>query len=338
MSDGTQISWCDATWPVVVGCDKISPGCQHCWAINDSWRLSHNPNPKVSEVYAGTAKKTAGGLNWTGVVRPVPQRLDWPLRWRDPRRIFVCSQADLFHEGVPDDYIDKVFAVMAMASQHTFQLLTKRADRLLLYFRNPRADFEVTHGIVGDMCSDRHWRYFSGISKKTRQVPHFRWPLGNVWLGVSVEDRRHGLPRIEQLRETPAAIRFLSIEPLLEDLGELDLRGISWVIVGGESGKGVRPMHPAWVRSIRDQCLAAGVAFHLKQWGHWLPVEDVGKPRQPEDRYLSMQFERFDFSGHPQGHSGYDPRSAWRFRGVGKKAAGAELDGREWREFPEVHP
>lgn len=162
-----------------------------------------------------------------------PARLEVPLRWKKPRMIFVNSMSDLFHERVPGEFIGSVFQTMVRAPQHTFQVLTKRASRL--------AEWHLDNPIF--------------------------WEIPNVWLGVSVEDRQYGVPRIEQLRSVRAAVRFLSVEPLLEDLGTLDLTGINWVIVGGESGRGARPMQPEWVRSVHDQCRAASVPFFFKQWG-----------------------------------------------------------------------
>lgn len=162
-----------------------------------------------------------------------PSRLDVPLRWKQSRMIFVNSMSDLFHEDVSDAYIAQVFSVMAQAHQHTFQVLTKRASRL--------AAWHAAHPSA--------------------------WWLPNVWLGVSVEDRKYGLPRIPHLRKVRAAVRFLSVEPLLEELGRVDLRGVDWVIVGGESGHGARPMRPEWALSVRDQCVTSGVPFFFKQWG-----------------------------------------------------------------------
>ncbi|MEZ4296283.1 MAG: phage Gp37/Gp68 family protein [Polyangiaceae bacterium] len=167
-------------------------------------------------------------------LRLVPDKLYEPLRWARSRRIFVNSMSDLFQDGVPDGYARDVFEVMAVADWHIYQLLTKRAARMR----------SLTRGFPRELVSAEH-----------------------VWLGVSVEDRKYGLPRIDALRETPARVRFLSIEPLLEDVGEIDLHGIHWVIVGGESGPGARPMQEGWVVSIRDQCEAAGVPFFFKQWG-----------------------------------------------------------------------
>ena len=167
-------------------------------------------------------------------LRLVPEKLDEPLRWRRSRRVFVNSMSDLFQDEIPDEFIVSVFETMRRAHWHSFQLLTKRASRM--------------REIV------------SRLPEPLRMLP-------NVWLGVSVENRKHGLPRVEQLRRTPAAVRFLSVEPLIEELGRLDLEGLHWVIVGGESGPGARPMDPAWARSVRDQCLAARVPFFFKQWG-----------------------------------------------------------------------
>lgn len=179
--------------------------------------------------YAGLTRVSRSGPKWAGTVLTVDELIDEPLRWRQPRLVFVNSMSDLFHDQVPDDFIARVFNVMASASLHTFQVLTKRADRL--------------HSIA----------------------PRLPWP-SNVWMGVSVESDSFTW-RIERLRDTPAAIRFLSLEPLLGPLSDLDLRGVGWVIVGGESGPGARPMEGAWVRDLRRQCRVAGVPFFFKQWG-----------------------------------------------------------------------
>jgi protein gp37 len=219
MSDNSKIEWTDATWNPVRGCTKVSPGCKHCYAETFAERFRGVPGHPFEFGFD---------------LRLVPEKLGDPLRWRTPRMVFVNSMSDLFHEDVPDSYVLAVARVMAIANWHTYQVLTKRAERLAALLR----------GELG-----------------------FAAGCPNIWWGVSVEDRRYGLPRINHLREAPASVRFLSIEPLLEDLGRLDLRGISWVIVGGESGRGARPMSPEWVRSIRDQCRAAGVPFFFKQWG-----------------------------------------------------------------------
>ena len=219
MSQLSTIEWTDATWNPVRGCTKISPGCARCYA----------------ETFAERWRGIPGHAYERGFdLRLVPEKLDEPLKWKRPRKIFVNSMSDLFHDRVPDDYIIQVADVMSRADWHIYQVLTKRADRL-------------SHLL------------------NTKLVEHALKP--HIWWGVSVENRKHGLPRIEALQKAPAAVRFLSIEPLLEDLGVIDLTGIHWVIAGGESGPGARPMNEEWVMSIRDQCIAAGVPFFFKQWG-----------------------------------------------------------------------
>lgn len=217
MTTTSKIEWTEQTWNPTVGCTKISPGCKNCYAEGMARRLQ--------------AMGTSGYENGFELTL-LPKRLNAPLERRIPTTYFVNSMSDLFHEEVPFTYIDQVFDVIARAEHHTFQILTKRADRLATYFTG-------------------------------RQAP------ANAWLGVSVEDQKYGLPRIEHLRRVKAAIRFLSVEPLLENIGRIDLRNIHWVIVGGESGPKARPMQPEWVDDIRDQCELAGVAFFFKQWGGW---------------------------------------------------------------------
>jgi protein gp37 len=219
MSQQSHIEWTDATWNPVRGCTKISPGCKHCYA----------------EVFAERFRGVKGHPYEQGFdLRLVQSKLEEPLRWKSPKMIFVNSMSDLFHESVPNEYIEGVVAVMVKARWHTYQVLSKRSARLreLLQTRLRFAALE----------------------------PH-------IWWGVSVEDKQYGVPRIEHLQDTPACVRFLSIEPLLEDIGTLNLSGIHWVIVGGESGHGARPMRKEWVTSIQQQCRHDGVAFFFKQWG-----------------------------------------------------------------------
>jgi protein gp37 len=219
MAKESKIEWTDATWNPVRGCTKISPGCKHCYA----------------ETFAERFRGVKGHPYEQGFdLRLVPERLADPLRWRVPKMVFVNSMSDLFHEGVPDDYIVAVAKVMMRADWHTYQVLTKRAERLR--------------------------RLLSSRLAFASQAEH-------IWWGVSVENRKHGVPRIAQLAAAPARVRFLSIEPLLEDLGRIDLASIHWVIVGGESGHGARVMRREWVVALRDQCSAAGVPFFFKQWG-----------------------------------------------------------------------
>ena len=219
MSDHSTIEWTDATLNPVRGCTKISPGCVHCYA----------------ETFAERFRGVPGNAYERGFdLRLVPSKLAEPLRWSRPRTIFVNSMSDLFHEEVPDNYIAAFARVMQLANWHTYQVLTKRSERM----RNL---------LQTQLC-------------EVADEPH-------IWWGVSVENRKHGLPRIDHLRESPARTRFLSIEPLLQDLGPINLEKIAWVIVGGESGVGARPMEEDWVLSVRDQCIAAGVPFFFKQWG-----------------------------------------------------------------------
>ena len=216
MTNKSRIEWTESTWNPVVGCTKLSAGCKHCYAEVMARRLQAMGVPGYEQGF----KK----------VRVLPGRLAEPLQRKKPTVYFVNSMSDLFHVQVPDAFIDQVFDTMRAARQHTFQVLTKRGDRVAAY-------------------------------AKGRSFPD------NVWMGVSVENKRHGVPRIDCLRQVPAAVRFLSIEPLLEDVGELDLTGIHWVIVGGESGHGARPMKPEWVQNVQRQCLEQGVEFFFKQWG-----------------------------------------------------------------------
>lgn len=230
MSTTSGIEWTDGTWNFVVGCSPVSSGCAHCYAVRDAHRLGHNPHPRIQAAYGGLTRRLSNGkLAWTGTVRFLPERLRLPLRVQTPQRFFVNSESDLFHEHVATRHLCAAFAVMREASWHTFQILTKRSERL--------------HELDAQLV----------------------WPP-NVWMGVSVENNaaRH---RITDLQRSGARVKFLSIEPLLEPLPDLDLDGIDWVIVGGESGPGARPMQESWVTDLRDQCDRAGVAFFFKQWG-----------------------------------------------------------------------
>ena len=219
MSDRSAIEWTDATWNPVRGCTKVSPGCKHCYAETFAERFRGVPGHPFTQGFD---------------LRLIPEKLDDPLRWRKAKKVFVNSMSDLFQEEVPVDFIASVGRVMEAAHWHTFQVLTKRHERM----------HRLLHAELAWMGN-----------------------LPNVWLGVSVEDRQHGIPRLSTLKDTPASVRFLSIEPLLEDLGPLDLDGIHWVIVGGESGPRSRAMDESWVLSIQRQCRRHAVPFFFKQWG-----------------------------------------------------------------------
>lgn len=316
MGDKTGIEWADSTWNPITGCDKVSPGCDHCYA----------------ETFAERWRGAEGHYFEYGFdVQLRPDKLALPLRWTKPRKVFVNSMSDLFHEKVSDEYIARVFSVMACAERHTFQLLTKRHGRMRSLL-NSEAFRELVFKcqaleLPGDVMGDY-------------------WPLPNVWLGVSAEDQKRADLRIPALLDTPAAVRFISAEPLLgpidlsrfvEDDGEkFDLPPLSWVIVGGESGPGARPMHPDWARSLRDQCVAAGVPFLFKQWGEWAPNQHPPLRACVCDWYDGREADicRNDpcrkLSKPPYVD---DPRA--QMQRVGKKRAGRELDGRTWDQYPE---
>ncbi len=351
MGKDTGIEWTDATWNPIRGCSRVSEGCRNCYAEQMAYRFSAMGQP-----YAGLVVMKNNHARWTGKVDFVEKHLLDPLKWkpgrpifdassgelvgRDPKRslrIFVNSMSDLFHENVTDEMLDKIFAVMALCPQHTFQVLTKRPERMLEYLHQAvdERDMQRWHNAAIE----------AGIFQPKRTIGSFdevEWPLLNVWLGVSVENQAAADERIPVLLGTPAAVRFISAEPLLGHVDivrfmphwkcqcgavampltdeitcscekpyeddwsrSLDGYGLSWVIVGGESGPGARPMHPDWARSLRDQCAAAKVPFFFKQWGEWLPASHNGGYGDAPER-------------------------------VGKKAAVSLLDGREHKSFPEA--
>ena len=301
MGDRSLIEWTDATWNPVTGCTKVSEGCRNCYMFRTVPRQGQDPEVVVLH----------------------PDRLDQPLHWKQPRRIFVNSLSDLFHENVPDEFIEQVFAVMALTPQHTYQILTKRPTRMRdLMNRDAEHWADMINSHAGVLM---HW---------DKMPDRFDWPMNNLWLGVSGEDQKTFEERWKVLRETPAARRFLSLEPLL---GGIDLQSElwehltewvwpDWIIVGGESGPGARPMHPAWVRGIRDQCQSAGIPFFFKQWGEWAPAFSTLGP---------VKFFWSDGVIKDE----YEPRLDSRLcmhaiERIGKREAGRLLDGREWNEFP----
>lgn len=225
----SQIEWTDATWNPVAGCSAVSAGCTHCYAIEMARRLEAMGVDK----YANLTRRSGGRTVWTGTVRADVQSLDAPLRWRKPRKIFVNSMSDLFHEDVSETFIAEVWDIMRQTPRHSYQILTKRPERM---------------------------------AKVLSSSPS--WVLPNVWLGTSVEDSEVA-DRIDHLRQVPAAIRFISFEPLIGSVGEVDLSDVHWAIVGGESGRGARPIREEWIDQIHEQCLDAGTAFFFKQWGAW---------------------------------------------------------------------
>lgn len=264
------IAWCTETWNPLRGCTRVSAGCMNCYAESMAVRFSGPGQP-----YEGTINTETN--RWNSTVRLVPEKLAEPLRWQRPRMVFVNSMSDLFHEDVPGEFIDQVFAVMALAPQHTFQVLTKRPARMLAYMTDGGRPRRV--GSNNGFMADNNVVY--------------PWPLPNVWIGTTVENQETADERIPLLLQTPAAVRWLSMEPLLGPVDlkhgewippqgggskvnlfrpwETPLPSLDWVVVGGELGSNARPMHPDWARSLRDQCAEAGVPFLFKQWGEWAP-------------------------------------------------------------------
>ena len=319
----TKIEWATDTWNPITGCTKVSEGCRNCYAERMAKRQQAMGNYK-------------DGFKLT--LRP--ERLDHPLRWRKPRRIFVCSMADLFHEDVPFDYIAAVFGVMAASPKHTFQVLTKRPERMLEFFEwlDDQKDIVSGYPARARLCGD----HAAKLIDRMFVVDIFTWPLPNVWLGVTAENQATWDWRVEALRQCPAAVRFVSVEPMV---GPIDpclfhwRKSIGWIICGGESGPGARSMHPNWVRSLRDQCAEAEVPFLFKQWGEWAPGDRHAQKsfrngyKAPDGGQLPMP---------PGGQFCYGPEKleelgcAWVER-VGKKAAGRELDGVVHDGFPEVN-
>ncbi|MBD9390163.1 phage Gp37/Gp68 family protein [Agrobacterium sp. AGB01] len=348
MAQTTSIEWTDATWNPITGCSVVSPGCTNCYAMKlAGTRLKHHETRK------GLTKETKAGPVWNGEVRLNKKALYQPTDWKKPRMIFVCAHGDLFAENVPDEWILDVLTVIASNPQHTFQVLTKRADRM--------RDFMSNDDLLEDIYAN--WSSFSGAPREA-----WSWPLHNLWLGVSVEDQARANERLFPLLDTPAAIRWVSCEPLLGSLDLTDIcqgsyfydalrgtrwhddpdrtnpsqqfrKGLDWVVAGGESGPSARPMHPDWARWLRDQCAAADVAFFFKQWGNWISILDRNKDdpdyradytnrfneRQPDIRWLNYE-----------AGSGFHGNRFHVMQRVSKASAGRLLDGVAHDAFPKI--
>jgi protein gp37 len=308
----TKIEWADEVWNPVTGCAKVSQGCKNCYAERIAerfWRKDHLEEVHVQDINNNDVVVEQWVPRKFTDVRCHTERLGIPLHWRKPRRIFVNSMSDLFHESVPDEFIDQVFETMHLAYWHTFMILTKRPYRMRAYINSRYSDVPSAGALV----------------------------LPNVWLGVSVENQSAANDRIPVLQATNAVVRFLSLEPLLSEIdlavatGHAEGTGIipfgfswlksseiHWVVTGGESGPHARPAHPDWFRDIRDQCQAARVPFFFKQWGEWFPT-------RPFDKKTAGDYKSNEWNGGV---------CSWK---VGKKAADRLLDGREWSEYPEFH-
>lgn len=312
------------TWNPTTGCNKVSQGCKHCYAETMHKRLRAMHQPKYQKHFLD------------GVVTH-PDTLTIPLQWKKPRTVFVNSMSDLFHADVPFAFIDQVFAIMALTPQHTYQILTKRPERMAEYFDSCRERRPELYNATNDGSTKPDARFFTPYlvmyeaTMRDRDLLAIPWPLPNVWLGTSCEDQATANERIPHLLRVPAAVRFLSCEPLL---GPINLRmgrshqdptnpgTIHWVIAGGESGPNARPMHPDWARSLRDQCGVHRVPFFFKQWGHNLP-ECQASHLLPDDnaKWLRVQ-------------SPNNPDKVNRYLVVGKHASGNLLDGRAHQEYP----
>jgi protein gp37 len=344
----SKIEWTDVSWNVVTGCTKVSAGCQHCYAERMAKRLAGRCGYPGAHLTTEQARSRRGPWPAEGPfsVTLHPDRLGEPLHWRKPKRVLVCSMGDLFHPDVPDEFIDRVFAVMATAwtvsfpvTLHTFQVLTKRPERMAQYLG---AIPDTRRARIGGWVKGNHRQRVPDVSW------HGSWPLRNVWLGTSVEDQPTADERIPHLLRCPAAVRFVSYEPAIAPLdlaysvfngadSFVGLEGIGWVIAGGESGPGARPAHQEWFRSVRDQCAAAGVPFFFKQWGQWgVEGQTVPVHRGPlvatAGEYDAIWPDGTRGAGTADVKGG-EGAAVWR---VGKKAAGHLLDGREHREFPKA--
>ncbi|SIJ20642.1 bacteriophage protein gp37 [Mycobacteroides abscessus subsp. abscessus] len=310
MSDRTRIEWTrgedgkpGTTWNPVTGCTEVSSGCDHCYAKTFAERWRGVPGHYYEQGFDLQLR---------------PEKLLQPRQLVRPRRIFVNSMSDLFHDAIPDSYIASVFATMAITERHTYQVLTKRHGRMRALLNNPR--FWVNVAEQADALAPNEDR------------PSFdRHLLPNVWIGVSAENAQWAKARGDALRGTPAAVRFFSCEPLLGPIEDLDLSGIGWVIVGGESGRGARPMHPDWVRGIRNQCEDNNIPFFFKQWGEWMSNFPSSEPMDtPYDRYVHYDTGDLLTEEAATAHGG-------RFtmvRRVGKHKTGRELDKEIWDQFP----
>lgn len=308
MGAKTGITWANSTWNPTVGCSIVSPGCTNCYAMRDAYRMEHNPS--VGDKYKGLTTVVNGRPVWNGVVRLHESALDQPLRWREPRLIFVNSMSDVFHESLGWDAIDRIFAIVVLSPRHIFQFLTKRSGRMLDYMNHPQTPARVSKAVQQQM------------GKVAPECFAIQWPPANAHMGVSAERQQEADERIPDLIETKAAVRWVSAEPLLGPIDFGAFEGIDGIVVGGESLRGkiemARPMNPVWARDIRDQCAERKIAFFFKQWGEWGYDPRVAKK---------------EMRGDDQPHA-IDER--WSLICVGKKLAGDYLDGVQHHEWPKV--
>lgn len=355
MSTASRIEWTDTTWNPMLGCERVSDGCDGCYAIDQARIRAGNPHPRVAAAFAGLTERRDGRIDWTGQVNLLPDRLPQPFTWARPRRVFVNSLSDLFHDAVDEEFLADVFAVMAATPRHTYQILTKRHARARSVLSS--LDFQaLVAARLRQRAAELGDRELAG---RARALDSGGWPLPNIWLGVSIENQKWAQTRIPALLATPAAVRWLSCEPLLGPVdltpwlkhvqlacracdpgGPMDWHSghlwgrcrctchpaaparLDWVVAGGESGHKARPMDPNWVRALRDICQAAKVPFLFKQWGEWAPIMFGAGGCRPSERFV----------GDPIGPLEYRQI----MRRVGKSNAGRELDDRAWDEYPTV--
>lgn len=332
------------TWNPIIGCSKVSDGCKNCYAERMAYRLSFMPSTQKDYLNVMDFGIDKTGIfqtenSWNGKTHFVQSAIDKPLRWKKPRVIFVCSMGDLFHEDTSFLDIDNVFSEIACNPQHIFIILTKRGKRMADYINDLQTRINISSGIL---------KIKNSGYAITDPMATYGWPLPNVWLGVTAENQETANERIPYLLSTPAAVRLVSVEPMLSKInltltpseakasrppkkggqsfppsGEMSegQRGLHWVICGGESGHGARPMHPDWARSLRDQCQEADVPFFFKQWGEWMPMDQTND-------------EQF-FASKESSEVGYGYTSNTVFK-VGRKAAGNLLDGKQWEQYPQI--
>jgi protein gp37 len=324
----SKIEWTEVTWNPTTGCDRISPGCDHCYAMTMARRLKAMGSSKYQR--DGDPRTSGPGFGVTmhpeSVLEPI---FKWP---RSSRIAFLDSMSDVFHARVTPEFLGQVFATMALTPQHTYQVLTKRPNRMRDLLGDGRVE-RAMHEALDNLRSHGPALPIAVTRTLAARVADCPWPLPNVWLGTSIESDEYCW-RADDLRATPASVRFLSLEPLLGSLPSLGLTEIDWVIAGGESGPKARPVHPAWVRSIRDRCINEGIAFHFKQWGEYCPVTtpESGDFWVLGEGKHQPQLWRPDIAGAAPGR--WAESGGAVMRRVGKHRAGRILDGRTWDEFP----
>lgn len=359
MADGTKIGWTDATWNVLTGCDPVTPGCTDCYAMRlAGGRLRNHPSR------AGLTIPTKTGPVWNGVVKFNRDWLLQPLGWCKPRRIFAVAHGDMFHISVTDDVLDQIWLVMALCPHHQFQVLTKRSDRMREYLTRIA---EESHTET-QMRFARAYLALPLGARKTR-LTQITFPLPNVWVGVSVEDQKRADERVPDLLHTPAAVRWVSAEPLLEAVnfeflrwprkrwldnrhrhgydafkgarfigGDIveQLPKLDWIVTGGLSGRGTRrPCHPTWVRDIQRQCAKSGTAFNHKQWGEWQPVSEMTQERIRELADDGNEMLTIHIDGRAEVGFGF-PKMPMDFYRVGNRNSGRLLGGRIYDEYPQT--